>query len=464
MPALPLDGIRVVDLTVVWSGPAAGRYLAALGAEVVRVESIRHFPATSRGQVPYPDRETVARSRDQAAAYPGKDPGTDPYNRFAPFLLTAQGKLSCTMELGEPEGQRAFHRLVEKSDVLIENNSRALGEKLGFTWEALSKINPGLILVRMAPLGLSGPYADAIGFGAHFEAMGGLGYLRGYPGEEPGASGCTYHMDDISPQGVVFAVLAALMHRDRTGLGQQVEFPQGEYLIHGLGDVYLGVASDPGYRPQKDGNRHPKWVQGCYPCAGDDQWLTVTVRDDDDWKTLVKIMGSPPWTADARYATGESRRRHHDDIDRRIAAFTIENDKHELFATLQAAGVPAAPVYQESDAYSDPHFLARGTFRSLTHPRAGVHLYPGFGSRWSGIELAWGRPAPQLGEHNDYVYKELLSYTDEEYAELQRSGMIGTAYPGGYSATARPAGGTEVAMSGPREQSDALLALHEEEN
>ena len=157
---LPLRGIRVIDITVVWSGPSACRMLAALGAEVIRVESIDHFPASSRGPVPYPPPEVIGQATGLAAAYPGKDPGPDPYNRYAPFLITGQGKRSVTMELYTEEGRRAFRQLAACSDVLVENNSRTISNALRLTWAELGPVNPGLVLVRMAPLGLDGPYAD----------------------------------------------------------------------------------------------------------------------------------------------------------------------------------------------------------------------------------------------------------------------------------------------------------------
>src|SRR3984957_16753006 len=282
MSELPLAGIRVIDITMVWSGPSACRMLAALGAEVIRIESIHHFPATSRGQVPYPDPATIAAAVGAAAAYPGKDPGPDPYNRFGPFLATNQGQLSVTMELDTPEGTEAFHRLVGCSDVLVENNARAAGDGLGITWPALRPLNSRLGMVRMAPLGLDGPYANALGYGAHFEALTGIGALRGHPGAAREDAGSTYPMDDVAPQGVVFALPAARMQRERTGAGQLIEFPQGEFLMQGIGDAFVAESMNgESYSPQ--GNRHPARFQGSYPCRGEEQWIALSIRDDAEW-------------------------------------------------------------------------------------------------------------------------------------------------------------------------------------
>ena len=257
MAALPLEGVRVVDLTVVWSGPTATRLMAALGAEVIKPESIKYYPRTHQGAAALP--AAGARSRRPRAWPPptrGKDPGPDPYNRYGSFLLVQQGKLSCTMELSDPEGREAFNRLIACSDVLVENNSLALSSTLGLNWDELSAINPRLILVKMTPMGLTGPYARAIGYGAQFESITGMAWLRGHPDAPPDEVDATYHMDDVAPQGVLFAVMAALMLRERTGRGQLIEFPQAEYLMQGLGDVFLG--RDAGGRAAVRARRQPR--------------------------------------------------------------------------------------------------------------------------------------------------------------------------------------------------------------
>jgi crotonobetainyl-CoA:carnitine CoA-transferase CaiB-like acyl-CoA transferase len=428
MTDLPLAGVRVLDITVVWSGPSSTRYLAALGAEVIRVESIRFYPNMNRGQNPYPTKESLAGLAGLAAAYPDKDPGDEPYNTFGPFLLVSQGKRSTTMEMNTEEGREAFHKLVAQSDILVENNSRVLSSALGLEWDILQPINPRLILVKMTPLGLSGPYTNAIGFGAHFEALTGLAALRAHPDAPPDDGGSTFHMDDVAPHGVVFAVLSALMLRERTGRGQLIEFPQAEYLMQGLGDQFLAAAADDRVIAA-DGNRHPFAVQGVYPCAGVDQWIAVSVRDDAEWTGLRAALGDPEWAAGDQFATALDRRRNQDELDERIGTHTQELDKYEVFAALQAHGVPAGPILNEADAYADPHFAARGVFRSVTHPLAGTHQYPSFGAKWSGIDIAWGVPAPLVGQDNEYVYKELLGYSQEQYQHFLDENLAGTHYP-----------------------------------
>lgn len=430
MTPLPLDGVRVVDLTVVWSGPTATRLMAALGAEVIRPESIRYYPRNSRGPQPYPPPETIAAATGLAAAYPHKNPGPDPYNQYGSFLLTAQGKLSATMEITDPKGGReAFHRLIACSDVLVENNSRAISSTLGLEWDELSAINPRLILVKMTPMGLDGPYARAVGYGAQFESITGMAWLRRHPDAPADDADATYHMDDVAPHGVLFAVMAALLLRERTGRGQLIEFPQAEFLMQGLGDVFLAAATEEEREFGPDGNRDPNLVQGIYPCLGNDQWIAISLRDDQDWAALAAAAGQPDWAGAEHFATAASRRQHQDALDAALAGWTISQDKQDLFRKLQAAGVPAAPVYDEADAYADPHFRSRGVFVPVTHPTAGTFDYPGLWARWPGLQPRTGVPAPLLGQHNEYVYRELLGYSAEEYQHLQDAGLIGTTYP-----------------------------------
>ena len=428
MSELPLAGIRVIDITVVWSGPSACRMLAALGAEVIRIESIHHFPATSRGQVPYPDPAAIAAAVGAAAAYPGKDPGPDPYNRFGPFLATNQGKLSVTMELDTPEGTEAFHRLVGCSDVLVENNARAAGDGLGITWPALRPLNSRLVMVRMAPLGLDGPYANALGYGAHFEALTGIGALRGHPGAAREDAGSTYHMDDVAPQGVVFAVLAALMQRERTGAGQLIEFPQGEFLMQGIGDAFVAESMNgESYSPQ--GNRHPAWVQGIYPCRGEDQWIALTHPGR-------RRVGS---AAGRDRAPGVGRRpalRLADLLPRAPGrAGPPAGRVHGGLGQARAVPGPAAgrgagrPGDGRSRRLRRPALRAAPDLPAGDQPGRGHPHVPRPGRALVGDDAGLGRPSPLVGQDNEYVYKKLLGYTDAEYDDLAAAGLIGNSYP-----------------------------------
>lgn len=307
--------------------------------------------------------------------------------------------------------------------MIVENNSAKVLDRLGLGWDVLSARNPRLIVVRMPSLGLSGPYSDYIGFGAHVEALCGLTALRGYPDMDLTANGTTYHMDPASGAGAAFAVLTALRRRQQTGLGELVEFAQSENLMHHIGE-YLVDASRTGIQRSTLGNRHPSRApQGCYPCAGDDQWVVLSVGDDAEWGGLCQAMGNPEWCTDQRFVTNEGRRAHHDDLDRQLAAWTATLPKREIFDRCRAHGVPAGPVMDEADLLADPHLAARGFFRENGSEDLGTHLFPGHLWRWDGPELAWG-PISRLGADNEYVYRELLGLDDREWQALVDEGHI----------------------------------------
>lgn len=433
--ALPLSGIRVLDLTVVWAGPAATQHLADLGAEVIRIESAHRVPSSTRAQ-PHVTADMVKRmGMLSRMSYPGGEPQPQPYNRTSSFNVLNRNKLSATMELDTPEGKEGFRRLVEISDILVENNAQRIGDRLGFSWKELSAINPKLILCRMPPLGLTGPYANYLGFGAHFEALSGLTWLRAYPDADPSRTSPTFHMDDVSPTVAAFMILGALHRRRRTGEGGLIEIPQAETMLHQIGDVVLDYSMN-GRTLPPPGNRHHLYApQGCYRCRGDDQWVVLSVRDDGDWQRLVQAIGAPEWARDPAYATVNGRHAHHDQIDHHLNGWTHSRNKLEVFHLLQEHGVPAAPVQNEADTFADPQVNHRGLLRPLRQESTGVYNHPRQAYLFSDMALRWERGAPTLGEDNAYVYKELLGYSEQAYRDLEARGLIGTNYaverPGG---------------------------------
>ena len=428
MSDLPLKGIRVVDITVVWAGPTSAQHLADLGAEVIRVESSHRVPSSTRAQPGF-TAEMAAKSGGLGRlTYPDGEPQPQPYNRAAAFNALNRNKLSVTMELDTPEGREAFTKLVEKSDILIENNAQRIGDRLGFSWEALSAINPKLILCRMPPLGLTGPYANYIGFGAHFEALTALTYLRSYPDGDISQSSPTFHMDDVSPTVCSFMIMGALHRRHKTGEGGLIEVPQAETMLHQIGEVVVDQSMNQRSQPPM-GNRDPVSApQGVYRCKGDDQWVAISVRDDAEWQAMIVALGSPEWAKNPTYATVSGRVTNHDEIDRHLAEWTRNSEKETIFHQLQKHGIPSAPLNNEADIVADPHVKSRQLLRPLTQKACGTHDYPGQAFRFSDMELRWDLPAPLLGEHNEYVYKDLLGYSEEQYDDFKARHLIGTQY------------------------------------
>jgi crotonobetainyl-CoA:carnitine CoA-transferase CaiB-like acyl-CoA transferase len=417
----------VIDLTIIWAGNGATMLLGDLGADVVKVESIHHFPINTRGN----DHRTYEPSSPAGyrdLRYPGWDPGRRPFNRAAQFNGHSRNKRSVTMDLDHPLGREAFLRLVAVSDVLVENYAVRVMRNLDLDYPVLREVNPRLVMVRMPGMGLDGPDAEMLGFGANFNGLAGIAGISGYEGTSPETMGANYHMDEVSPPAAAFAVLAALRRRERTGQGGLVEFAQVENLLQSVGEYLLHVQAGGPAAPALLGNSGLEAAQGCVPSSGGDRWLAISLRDEHDWDALVAVLGSPAWAAQRRFAGHAGRVARQRELFELVGQATRDRDRDLLFRELQAAGVPAGPVLTESQALVDPHLAARGYFRELDHPEAGRFSYPGFAWRASGFDQVWGVPAPLLGQHNEEVYRGLLGYSREEFERIQASGMVGTDY------------------------------------
>ena len=425
---LPLEGVRVLDLTVVWAGPYVTMLLADLGAEVIRVDNPWLFPSSTKGFAPRLTKELADALGALAGAFPEGDPGEDPWNRHAMFNCHARNKRIVTLDLGKPLGVETFLRLADISDVMVENNAANVVDKLGIGWDTLHARNPRLSMLRMPPMGLQGPYHDYVGFGAHFEALSGLTALRGYHDADPTSTTSVFHMDPASGAAGAFAVMAALKRRDETGEGSFVELAQSENVMQQIGEYFVD-ASRTGRAHAPLGNRHrARAPQGCYPCAGPDRWAVISVGDDEQWDGLKAAMGRPSWADDDRFATVEGRHDAHDDIDAGIEAWTSQLDPDEVFHRCQAHGVPAGPVMTELDALADPHLRARGFFRPNVSPSIDEpYDHPAHLWHWDGPDMRWG-PIGAMGHDNDHVYRELLGLDDDEFRALEEDGHISLAY------------------------------------
>jgi len=430
-PPLPLRGIRVLDLTLVWAGPYATMLLGDLGAEVIRVDNPKFFPTATRGAIPRPRPGKASEAGPIWGAFPDDDPGRRPWNRVGGFVGHARSKLGVTLDLRSELGRETFLRLVERSDVLIENNSAKVLGNLGIGWDVLHARNPRLIVVRMPSIGLEGPYAHYVGFGAHVEALTGFTALRGYTDLDLSANGPTYHMDPASGTAAAFATLAALRRREHTGVGECIELAQAENLLHHLGD-HIVEASLGGTARERLGNRHAVHApQGAYRCAAEpgdgddpaDRWMVLTVTDDADWAALRRAMGDPSWAADERFATAAGRRAHHDELDTRLGEWTATLTRWEVARRIQAEGVAAGPVLDEADLVADPHLAARGFFRANGSSDVGTYELPGHLWHWDGPPLAFG-PVQRMGADNAYVLREVVGIDDATWDALDADGQL----------------------------------------
>lgn len=425
--ALPLDGVRVLDLTVVWAGPLCTTLLGDLGAEVIRLDNPNLFPTATRGAIPRPRDGHEQEFGQHWGVYPNNEGGERPWNRVGPFVVHARNKLGATLDLRTPLGRETFLRLVDESDVFVENNSAKVLEALDLGWEVLRQRNPEMIAVRMPSLGLHGPYTDYVGFGAHMEALCGLSSLRGYEDLDATALDATYFMDPASGVTAAFAVMAALRRRERTGVGELVEFAQAENLLNYIGE-YLVDASLTGTAHDRYTNRHHhRAPQGVYPSAGDDRWVTLSIEDDHAWRRLVDLMDGPAWALLPELATEDGRRANHDMIDEGLAAWTSSRDRDELAMAGRSVGLDLAPVFDEADLLGNEQLSARGFFQENGSADVPPTQMPGHLWRWDGPELAWG-PLNRMGGDNDQIFRGLLGLTDEEISALEAERHLSLDY------------------------------------
>ncbi len=398
---LPLSGVTVLDLTAFWAGPACTHQLATLGADVIKVES--------------PGRPDGMRF---ATVRPPSEPD---WMEFGPtFHGTNPGKRSVTIDFSKPEGRELVLRLVERADVVVENfTPRVLGNA-GLDYDDLVARRSDVILLRMPAFGLDGPWRDRPGFAQTTEQVSGIAWMTGEAGGEALVRST---IDPIAGIHGAFAVLAALAHRDRTGEGRQIEMPMAE--------VAMNVAAEPivtwsasGTLLEREGNRGaPGAPQGVYACAGDEQWVALSITNDDEWRALVEVLGDTTWAGDPALATGAGRRARHDEVDDALVEWFAGRDRDDTVDALLAAGVLAAPVWDQMIQDELPQLAERRFTQWLEHPIAGRVGYPGTGVRADTFDNSYRAPAPTVGQHTTEVLCD-LGLTDSEIEELRGAGVV----------------------------------------
>jgi crotonobetainyl-CoA:carnitine CoA-transferase CaiB-like acyl-CoA transferase len=402
---LPLDGIRIVDLTAFWAGPSATHFLAALGADVVKVESIQR-----------PDGIRFAASPPA---------GTERWWEHSwLFHGVNVGKRSITLDLGRPEGVQLAKRLVAGADAVVENFSPRVMEAFGLGDDVLNEVNPRAVVVRMPAFGLGGPWRDRVGFAPTMEQLSGMAWLTGYPDGAPMAprGAC----DPLAGIHAAFALLAALARRDRTGEGGLLELPMIEVALNVTAEQVIEHDVH-GVVLAREGNRGPAAApQNVYECRGEEQWVALAVAGDGQWAGLRRVLGDPAWAAAPALATHGGRRAGHDLLDRELSAWFAGRDRDAVVEELAAAGIPAAPVLLPPDVVDNVQLRARGFFETVDHPHTGPTEYAGLPfARLHGVDRWCRRPAPALGEHNDDVLGGELGLTAEELGRLRDSQVIG---------------------------------------
>jgi benzylsuccinate CoA-transferase BbsF subunit len=392
--AAPLAGVRVVDFTQVVAGPYATLQLAYFGAEVIRVES-----------------------RARGDPWRFRDGNRDP-DGSVPFADQSKGKRSVTLNLKTPEGIALVKRLVALSDVVIENFSVGVMDRLGLGYAALRAVRPGLIQVSMPGLGNSGPQKNDVTFGPTLMALCGLTYLWNHADLPEPVGSQTSYPDYVAGLHAAFAILAALHYHEATGQGQFIDLAQAEVTATLLGPA-IAEALNNGREALPRGNTSPSAApHGCYRCAGDDAWVAIAVETDAQWAALADVLGRPAWTAEARLAAALGRVAAREEIDAQLSAWTRERDARAVMEQLQAAGVPAGIVAGGEELYADPQLRAREFLVRYDHPLLGALELPDAPVRFRHARPHTARHGPLLGADNAYVLGELLGLSEDERQAL----------------------------------------------
>ena len=425
----PLENIRVVDLSRVFAMPFAGANLADLGAEVIKIDTCQaQFMETTRTITgPFPDNQ----------------PGELWWEQGGTFQTLNRGKRSLTLDLRSEEAQGIVKELVSVSDIVLENFTPRVMARFGLDYASLRAVKPDLIMVSNTGYGHSGPWSNFGAMASALEPVHGTGAYMGYLDDDvsgklqrggvPNKVGNSY-TDFLATWTALVSVMAALLHRAKTGRGTWVDLAMYQNGAVFVGEGLLAYALN-GERVRRIGNRHPAMApHGCYPCLGEDQWVTIAVRDDADWRAFCGAIGSPKLAADARYATVRGRLEWQDALDAIVSEWTGERTSYQAMEILQGAGVPAGPVLTAGQALADPHFRQRGFFEKVTHPdETGLETkeYIGRGWKFSGSRAGIGGPAPLLGEANDYALREVLGLPTEWVEALAEQEVTGVEPIGG---------------------------------
>jgi crotonobetainyl-CoA:carnitine CoA-transferase CaiB-like acyl-CoA transferase len=393
----PLQGLRVLEITKVWAGPYAGKMLAMLGAEVIKIESHRNM--------------------DEMRVFFGTDPDRAPH-----YLCLNPEILSVQLNLKSGEGVHYLRELIARSDIVINNIKPGAMERAGLGYEALREIKPDIISVSLKMNGNAGPLAYQTGYAPCFAALGGMSYLVGFEGEPPRAMNISYG-DSTAGAFAALGTLFALMNREQCGEGQFVDVSAVESMASLVGDA-LFEYSLTGRIPGPDGNRHADMApHGCYPCQGG-EWISIAIATDAQWRDLCRVLKADDLLKDTRFGTMAARQANLAVLDAELSARTGPHYAAMLAAQLRQVGVPCYKSQNALDLISDDQLWRRGLFTTVTGADGALRPIVGAGWNLSRNPASVARGAPNLGEHNQLVLGGLLGIPPEKLQELIAKGIV----------------------------------------
>ena len=404
-----LEGVRVLTLEQVHALPWGTSFLADLGAQVIRVESLAHLQDRKAG--PFPDGQ----------------PSQEWWNEGGNLAyFGTRNKQSICLEVADPRGKDVFLKLAQNCDIVTDNFRPGTMERFGFDHESLAKLNPKIITLSSTAYGYTGPWRRAGSRARTVDASCGMSYLTGYE-DGPSQRASNNYMDHSVGNNVAYALLLALYQRNKTGKGMRIDLTMQETGVSAIGPAILETQR--GITRSRLGCGHLwKSPHNVFPCRGVDRWIAIAVSTDEEWQRLRQAMDEPLWAADPRFDTAQSRWRHRHHLGELLSGWTQTKDDQELMNHLQSNGVAAGAVLTAEDLVADPHLAKRGyieEFENVNAPQAGPRKYAGRPCRMPGISFTI-RHVAALGEHNVETLRDVAGLSDEEVATLANDGIIST--------------------------------------
>jgi len=400
----PLEGLKVVDFSWVFTGPMVTKYLGDHGAEIIKIESAAR-PDGTRLMTPFA-------------------PGAMGLNGSGVFANYNSSKYSMNINLREPRGVEVVNRLVERADIVLETFGPGVMGRLGLDYDNLKKVKPDIVMLSMSMVGQYGPHSGQPSFGQVLQATNGFVHLLGWPDRAPSLPVAAY-TDYIAPWYVLVTLMAALDYRRRTGEGQYIDLAMLEASVHFASPVVMDYTVN-GRVQNRMGNRNPGAApHGVYPCQGEERWCAIAVFSDKEWDALCKVMGSPEWTGSPEFDTLLHRTENIEELDKLMGKWTARYTPEEIMAKLQAVGVAAGVVQTGQDLVdNDLQLRHRQHFVEMEHAEMGKHLTERPPYRLPKTPSQPQSPFPSFGEHTEYVCKTILGMADEEFAEMIGSGVL----------------------------------------
>ncbi len=408
----PLSGVRVLDLTWFLAGPYATHLMNVMGAEVIKVESMKRVDNI---RLYTPDMQGVAIT----------DPTSVPPEVLCQTPAWQEvnfDKKGLTLNLAHPKARGIILDLVRTCDVMIDNFSAGVLDRRGIGYNDVRRVRPDIIVLSASSSGQFGPQKHYAGLATIFSAQSGLSNMTGYPDLLP--TDVRDGMDLRVGTGTCFALMSAVVYRQRTGKGQFIDLAARDVPSVLIGEALMDYFMT-GRVHTRDGNKDDIMApHNCYPCKGKDKWVSIVVNSDEEWKALCQAVGRPEWVDDPRFNDQYRRWKNQDELDRLLGAWTKDYTHYEVMEKLQRVGVAAMPAMNSEEIFNDRHFNEWGAFVEVSHPVIGTRKVIGAPWKFSESEMKMRTHGPMIGEHNEYVFGEVLGLSTKDVRSLVEEQVI----------------------------------------